>query len=62
MPYAIVISVLIASIAYLIPRLVTLKVNMDQLKRAEELQALQFNGEDTITESSGSEGLFGTYV
>ena len=32
MPYAIVISVAIASVAYLIPRLATLKVNLDQLK------------------------------
>ena len=38
MAYALVISVTIASVAYLIPRLATLKVNLDQLKLIGEAQ------------------------
>jgi hypothetical protein len=64
MAVALVISVLIASIAYLIPRLVTIRINMDQMRRAEEAMSLRFDdGEDTITTASGlSEGPYGDYV
>ncbi len=63
MAVAIVLATLIASIAYLVPRLLTLKVNMDQLRLMEQVQAAQtgpFEGDDTTTTSS--EGLFGQYV
>jgi hypothetical protein len=62
MAIALVLSTLIASIAYLIPRLLTLKVNMDQLSRLTELQSqLEFEGPDE-TETSASGGLYGNYV